>query len=307
MWNYEFVLKETNDALAQAGQEKLYAVYPAEGSAYADAPLGFVARGGGERQARDRRAFFDALQVHMLSAPVQAKIAAEGRRTGLGAATPAAAEPDWNFDPRRTVPSIALPEPVVIARALALYQETLRRPSLTALCLDFSGSMEGQGEAQLKAAMRTLLTPSEAALSLIQWTPSDRIIVIPFDSDPRRMVEGDGSAASQARLLAAVGQERAGGGTDMYACARQAYAAMAPYAAKGYLPALVMMTDGRSEGGSGFERDWAAQGRGVPVFGVTFGRAEKGQLDRMAEATSGRVFEGGADLTQAFRSARGYN
>ena len=305
MWNYEFVLKETNDALRAAGKEKLYAVYPAEGSAYADAPLGFVDRGGDK--AKDRRAFFDALQAYMLSAPVQAKVAAEGRRTGLGAATPAAPEPDWNFDPRRTVPSIALPEPEVIARALALYQETLRRPSLTALCLDFSGSMEGKGEDQLHAAMRTLLTPSEAAQSLIQWTPADRIIVIPFDSEPRRTLEGDGSASSQARLLAAVDQESAGGGTDMYACARQAYAALAPYAAKGYLPALVMMTDGRSEGGRAFDRDWAAQGQGVPVFGVTFGSAQKDQLDHMAEATSGRVFDGGSDLTQAFRSARGYN
>ncbi len=307
MWNYEFVLKETNDALAKAGREKLYAVYPAEGSAYADAPLGFVERRDPGSGTRDRRAFFAALQAYMLSSPVQAKVAAEGRRTGLGAATPAAPEPDWNFDPRRTVASIALPEPPVIARALSLYQETLRRPSLTALCLDFSGSMEGKGEGQLKAAMRTLLTPAEAARSLIQWTPADRIIVIPFDSEPRDVAEGDGSAASQAQLLQAVDGQSAGGGTDMYACARKAYAAMEPYAAKGYLPALVMMTDGRSEGSRGFEADWRAQGRAVPVFGVTFGSAEKGQLDRMAEATSGRVFEGGSDLTQAFRSARGYN
>lgn len=309
MWNYEFVLKETNDALSRAGREKLYAVYPAEGSAYADAPLGFVARGGGGGGGgdKDRRAFFDALQAYMLSGPVQAKVAAEGRRTGLGAATPARPEPDWNFDPRRTVPSIALPEPAVIARALSLYQQTLRRPSLTALCLDYSGSMGGGGQDQLKAAMHTLLTPSQAAQSLIQWTPADRIIVIPFDSAPRRLLQGDGSAASQAQLLAQVDQESAGGGTDMYACAREAYAAMAPYAGKGYLPALVIMTDGQSEGGDSFARDWTAQGAGTPIFGVTFGEAEKDQLDAMAETTSGRVFDGGADLTQAFRSARGYN
>ena len=31
MWNYESVLKETNDALAQKGGEKLWAVYPSDG------------------------------------------------------------------------------------------------------------------------------------------------------------------------------------------------------------------------------------------------------------------------------------
>ena len=142
MWNYEAVLKETNDALRTQHAELLYAVYPAEGSTYADAPLGYLDRG----QPKETKAFFDALQAYLLSGPVQASIAADGRRTAPGMAPPGKPEPDWNFDPSRVVPSVALPEPQVIGRALTLYQEVLRRPSLTALCLDFSGSMQGTGE-----------------------------------------------------------------------------------------------------------------------------------------------------------------
>jgi Ca-activated chloride channel family protein len=304
MWNYEFMLDETNQSLAKGGLEPLYAVYPAEGSAYADAPLGYVEHGQPQR-AHD---FFRALQAYLLSPEAQARIAAEGRRTAPGMAAPAKPDPSWNFDPSRIVPSLALPEPAVISRALSLYQEVLRRPSLTAICLDFSGSMSGDGETQLKAAMRNLLTPAEAARNLIQWTPHDHIIVIPFDATPRTTTEGDGSPASQAQLLAAVDREEAGGGTDMYACAEKAFAAMAPYLTSGqYLPAVVIMTDGRSDERDNFLQTWRSEGRGVPIFGVTFGDADPKQLQALADQTSARVFDGRQNLTEAFRSVRGYN
>ena len=45
----------------------------------------------------------------------------------------------------------------------------------------------------------------------------------------------------------------------------------------------------------------------MPVFGITFGDADKSQLDSLAKATSARVFDGGGDLAGAFRAARGYN
>jgi Ca-activated chloride channel family protein len=304
MWNYEAVLKETNDDLRSRHGELLYAVYPADGTTYADAPLGYVEHG----QADSTRKFFAALQAHLLSPEIQAQIAAFGRRTALGMAKPAPPERDWNFDPSRVVPSIALPEPKVIARALVLYQEVLRKPSLTAICLDFSGSMQGEGETQLKTAMRSLFDPAQAAHSLIQWTPLDRIFIIPFDANVRNVQSGDGTAPSQAKLLAAVESESAGGGTDMYACAERALERMQPFLNSGqYLPALVIMTDGRSEKHAGFDDEWQQEHHAVPIFGVTFGEADPTQLDELAQMTHARVFDGRTDLTEAFRSVRGYN
>ena len=304
MWNYEFVVKEANDKLRAKNAELLYAIYPAEGTSYANAPLGYVEHG----QDAKTRAFFDALQAHLLSAEVQAKIAADGRRTAPGMAKPANAEADWNFDPARMVPSIALPEAKDIARALTLYQEVLRRPSLTAICLDFSGSMQGAGEDQVQRAMKTLLDPAETVKSLIQWTPVDRILILPFDSKVRSVISGDGTALSQARLLEAVQSEKADDGTDMYACAERAMVEMQPYLKSAeYLPAIVIMTDGRSEKRGDFLSVWTRDGHRVPIFGVTFGDADKSQLDEMSKRTSARVFDGKANLAQAFRSVRGYN
>jgi Ca-activated chloride channel family protein len=304
MWNYEFMLKQANDQLRAAGREPLYAVYPAEGSAYADAPLGYVEHG----QPKETRAFFNGLQAYLVSAEAQARVAADGRRTAPGAAAPARPEPDWNFDPGRVAPSVSLPEPDVILKALALYQEVLRRPSLTAICLDFSGSMQGEGEGQIRAAMHLLLTPRDAGRAMIQWSSADHIIIIPFDAQPRDVVEGDGSAASQAKLLSGVEAQTAGGGTDMYACARLAFQRMAPYLDRGgYLPTVIIMTDGRSDESPGFEGAWRADAHGVPIFSVTFGNADRSQLDHLADLTRARVFDGGKNLSDAFRSARGYN
>jgi Ca-activated chloride channel family protein len=304
MWNYEAVLKETNDALRARHAELLYAVYPADGATYADAPLGYVDHG----QNKEAKDFFDSLQAYLLTPDVQAKIAAAGRRTALGMARPAPPEPDWNFDPSRVVPSIALPEPQVIARALTLYQEVLRRPSLTAICLDFSGSMDGEGVTQLKRAMHTLFSPPEASRSLIQWTPADHIIIMPFDSHVREVDQGDGTAASQSKLFADVDAQGANDGTDMYACVERAFVEMKPYLATGqYLPAIVIMTDGRSDPHQGFIDDWRREGHDLPIFGVTFGDAEASQLDDLATLTRARVFDGRSDLTEAFRSVRGYN
>jgi Ca-activated chloride channel family protein len=304
MWNYEAVLKETNEKLVANGKEPFYFVYPTDGVAVADSPLGFVDHGRGA----DVQAFFDKLQVYLQSPAVQKRIVDTGRRIPFGSAA-AAPVADWNFDPAKIVTAIRLPEPDVIRQALTLYQVALRKPSLLVACLDFSGSMNGKGEEQLQDAMNFLLTPSEAEKVLSQWTPQDRIVLIPFDSSPRGVYSDKGTADGQATLLSSVTTERAGGGTDMYACGRAAMAEIAKTPAlSSYLTAVVIMTDGRSDGDrEAFMRSWRAEKPGVPVFGITFGDADVSQLDVLARETSARVFDGRSDLAGAFRAVRGYN
>jgi Ca-activated chloride channel family protein len=303
MWNYEAVIKETNDALAAKGEEKLWAVYPSDGVFVADSPLGFVDRGRGAAVEEA----FTGLQAYLESPDTQAKIASLGRRVALSG-TAAKPEPDWNFDPTQLVTSVRTPAPEVISRALTLYQDTLRRPSMTAFCLDFSGSMQGDGETQLKGAMRFLFTPAEAGRALIQWSPRDKIKVIAFTDHVVAEQSGDGTPGSQAGLLEFVDRLHADGGTDMYAClsAAMRWIASQPDRAS-YLPAIMVMTDGKSEGNAAaFEGQWR-QDSSVPVFGATFGDADQSQLDRLAMLSRARVFDGRKDLQSAFRAARGYN
>ena len=304
MWNYEGVIKEANDALAQKGKEKLWAVYPSDGVFVADSPLGFVDRGRGP----DVEQRFTELQTFLEAPEQQKKIAALGRRVALSDAA-AKPEPDWNFNPAQMVSSVRTPAPEVIRAALALYQESLRRPSLTAFCLDYSGSMGGQGENQLRQAMTFLLSPLEASQALIQWTPKDKIHILTFSNTVMDARDGNGTVQSQADLLDFVERQHANGGTDMYSCLIDAvrWIEAQPDRAN-YLPAILVMTDGRSEGNpGGFEQVWQNEADGVPVFGVTFGDADASQLDNVAKLTRARVFDGRKDLQGAFRAARGYN
>jgi Ca-activated chloride channel homolog len=306
MWNYEATIKETNDQLTAAGQEPLYAIYPTDGVAIADSPLGFVERGRGPAT----ETFFLGLQAHLLEPTTQQQIAMTGRRMGLGGRSPLPADSRTNLDPNRPLVIVQTPEPVVIRRALDLYQEGLRRPSLTAICLDLSGSMQGVGERQLLDAMTALLTPATTREYLIQWSPSDQIFVLPFDSKVRWVGTGTGSEADQAAMLAPILGLRANGGTDFYTCAELALQQMKPALEKGgHLPAIVIMTDGKSQGSvSNFAAAWRADPRRVPVFGILFGaEADRKQVNDLAALTGGRVFDGTSNLAEAFRTVRGYN
>lgn len=305
MWNYEAVIKEANDELAKTGGEKLWAVYPSDGVFVADSPLGFIDRGRGA----EVEVLFNKLQDYLHSPDVQAKIAATGRRIALaGGTTAPKPEPDWNFDPSRLVTSIRSPAPDVISHALTLYQESLRRPSITAFCLDYSGSMSGAGENQLKDAMHFVLSPEEASQALIQWTPKDKIKIIIFTDAIEDMTDGTGAKDSQSSLLQFVNDHRAGGGTDMYKCLEQAESWINGQPDRdAYLPAILVMTDGKSDGDAGgFQRLWSGN-PAIPIFSITFGDADETQLDALAKLSRARVFDGKKDLRAAFRAARGYN
>lgn len=306
IWNYEAVIKETNDKLIADGREPLYAIYPADGVAVADSPLGFVDRGRG----KEVESFFTDLQNFLLGADAQGRIAKTGRRVEIGRAKPLGPDPATNLDPSRPVTVIRPPEPAVILKALQIYQEALRRPSLTALCLDVSGSMQGAGVTQLLDAMRFLLTAERTREVLVQWTKSDEILILPFSDHILWTARASGEESEQTALLARALELRATGGTDFYTCAAQALAAMKTQLADGkHLPAIVIMTDGKSQGAmSTFEAAWRADGHRVPVFGVTFGSdVDRSQLDNLAKLTGGRVFDGSKSLTDAFRAVRGYN
>ncbi|MGV6876689.1 vWA domain-containing protein [Pseudochelatococcus sp. B33] len=306
MWNYEVTIRDVNNQLRDEGRELLYAIYPREGVAVADSPLGFVDRTG----QQETEEFFLKLQAHLTSPDIQKRIAETGRRLPFGSASNATpqAEPDWNFNPERLISTIRMPEPDVIRQALDLYQSALRRPSVTVMCLDYSGSMSGEGERQLREAMTFLLTPEEMKRQLVQWSPQDRIVIIPFDSRPRREFQATGVEEEQAPMLTAVETLYASGGTDIYACAVRALQRVDELNKnEEYLPAIVIMSDGKSQGDiAAFRQAWESSTK-PPVFGITFADADERQLGELADETGGRVFDGRRDLIDAFRSMRGYN
>ena len=100
--------------------------------------------------ARRSRAFLPTCRLSCSRAKPRRGSPRPARRVELGRADPDRRPmPSHQFDPSRALTVVRPPEPAVIQKALSLYQEALRRPSLTALCIDVSGSMKGHGEAPI--------------------------------------------------------------------------------------------------------------------------------------------------------------
>lgn len=316
MFNYEALVIEANQALQAAGQEPLYVIYPADGLAVADSPLGYVSKGHTEKEA----AFLE-LQKHLESAQTQELLIKLGRRAGLIGllaenSDPTIWNPEWGIDLKRQIAPIPTPGSEVIAEALRLYQTELRKPSLTVWVLDVSGSMQGEPLRQLQSAMGLLLNPDAAAVNLLQPSSRDVSIVIPFNHKTQRATKVEGNTPSDlADALARVNSLTADGGTDLYGALNTALQELKPYADDGtlftYLPAIVALTDGASSTDnrepflaalrrSGFGAD-------VPIHSIAFGKADKGQLEELSNATIGRVFTAKDDLGGTLRKAKGYN
>ena len=102
--------------------------------------------------------------------------------------------------------------------------------------------------------------------------------------------------------------EEAVGGTDIYAAAEEALDQLENYDLSQYTPAIILMTDGVSDGDfSEFQRYYEESGLDVPIFSIMFGSADPTQLEDLAELSNARVFDGREDLVGAFRSVKGYN
>ncbi|HEO65489.1 MAG TPA: VWA domain-containing protein [Spirochaetes bacterium] len=309
MVNYEALIIEANQELIREGREPLYLVYPVDGLVLADSPLGYINKGDPEKEK-----VFKKLQSYLLSKDVQDKILGYGRRTGfggqLGQVDKAIFNPAWGIDTNKILSPIKLPAADVIYESLNLYQTDFRKPSYTIFCLDYSGRMKGEGIEKLKEGMTLLLDQEIAKRYLIHTGSDDKIVVIPFSSKIiSEWKTANTSEKDLKQLLQKILDLEPGGGTDIYSPVIQAISNLAKENIDQYVPAIILLTDGRS-GINKFQELktlWDTKGQDIPVFSILFGHASKDQLQEITDLTRGRIFDGRNDLVKAFRKAKGYN
>jgi Ca-activated chloride channel family protein len=307
MVNYETLIISANKRLREEGREPLYVIYPKEGVAMADSPLGYIDRGNPEKEE-----LFNQLQEYLLSRPIQMEIQKTGKRTAF---IPISSESRNVFntadgiDVDKILSIVKMPDAAALEKALELYQERLRKPSLTFYCLDFSGSMKGEGEAQLKKALQNLLDQGMAKKNFLSAGRRDEQVFVLFSNgikdifsvsgnDPEELMDTYGKIYSAA----------AGGGTNIYTPIIACLEMIQSVDISDYITSIILMTDGLSEDHSRrFNKVYGNSGLDVPVFSITFGDANPAQLDELAALTKAKVFDGKKDLTTAFRNARGYN
>ena len=307
MVNYECLIIDANQQLEEEGKEPLYVVYPYDGLSIADSPLGYVDHGDEEKEEA-----FLAVQEYLISDKTQAEIEATGRRINAGGVSKENQDvfnSDWGIDTERILSPIQMPEAAVLTEALNVYQTSFKKPSLNIYCLDFSGSMSGTGEEQLKEAMAQILLQENARKNFLQANAGEVNEVVFFDDTILDVqAAADDSDEALAELNQKVADFQIAGGTDIYRAAAEALEIASGYDLTNYTPAIILMTDGRSNYNySNFEEVWNRYEEDIPIFSITFGDADPGQLEELAKISGGRVFDGTKDLTAAFRSVKGYN
>lgn len=307
MVNYESLIITTNEELVARGDEPLYIVYPYDGLSISDSPLGYIDRG----DAKKEEAFL-AFQAYLASPEAQDAMQKLGRRTGYTGVLPEnqnVFKSEWGADTDRVLSPIKVPAADTLTQALNLYQTNFRKPSLSMYLLDFSGSMSGQGERQVKEAMDLLLDQEKAAEVLLQAGVHEVNQILFFDHEILGTETAEeGSAEALRRLNDAVQRQQIGGGTDMYHAIVTALQNLSEYDLTQYTPAIILLTDGESvDNYRYFKNSYDAFGQDVPVFSIMFGNANETQLKQLAEYTNARVFDGRTNLIDAFRSVKGYN
>jgi Ca-activated chloride channel family protein len=302
--NYEAVLLRLNDRPELT--DKLLVIYPADGVISADYPL--LLMNDAKRPLYER--VVGAVRARdFQSGPVaEAYLRPSNPDAPLAKALSAQPVAELSFPN-----NLALIDAVLVA-----YQGELRRPATSIYLLDTSGSMEGERLAGVRRALEYLTgTQGSGTLArLARFQSRERVILVRFSDEIPPPVEIDfGAEGDHARERSAIHEFDAGlrahGGTAIFSALARAFAIADEERARDpdRLVTIVLLTDGENRDGIGFSTlARRMQGRSAPrTFPILFGDARSDELERVAEMTGGRVFDGRSGaLTNVFREIRGY-
>ncbi len=285
----------------------IYAVYTQDGVSISDSVFAYL----GKTNTLKEEAFLK-LQAYLLSSEGQNEFMKKGRRVWYGGIKEDVDKnifnPDWGIDTTKYITPIKFPSTQVIKKALGVYQSELRKPTHIVFALDYSGSMTGEGIEELRDAMDFILTEEKAAENYLQFSEKDKISFITFSSQVDKPITIKNGLETE-EILEVINSKIPRGGTNIYDTVSESIELLDKENTQEYNVSVVLMTDG--EGNDGSYNDMIdvikKTKNKIPVYSIMFGNADSEQLSKIAQLTSGKVFDGRTNLLEAFKTVRGYN
>jgi Ca-activated chloride channel family protein len=270
---------------------RLVALYPAEGTLWADHPLALLE--SPDLTANQRRTF-QAFREYLAQPEVQARILQLGYRPAdlsiplSGPDSPLTAERGVN--PAEPQTTLQLPSAEVVASVQNVWALTKRKANIM-LVVDTSGSMEGEKLESAQAALRVFLS------QII--SDQERVGLVEFNSGIANIVELDTLENNRETLAAEVEGLVAGGNTALLDAIASGYARLWRLDDQERINAVVVMTDGR-ENASQISTEELVRGiqeanqeNRIVIFAVAYGDdADYETLEEVARASGGQVREG---------------
>ena len=301
----EASLININKNLKKKNKEELYLIYPTDGVAINDSTLGFI------KNDPDKEEKFLTIQNYLLSDEGQNMLKDVGRRTWYGGVNTNVNKkvfnPDWGIDTTKYLNVTKFPSKKIITEAINLYIEKLRKPTHVVFCLDYSGSMNGSGIAELTEAMKYILDYNLSSADRLQFSKADKITVIPFNYEVSTIWKADSGLQTES-LIREISDRTVGGGTALYDAIKVGLKVLKDES-DNYTKTIIAMTDGEVNIGSFRELStyYKKLKEKIPVYSITFGDAREDELSEIAELTNAKVFDGKTNLLKAFKEVRGYN
>ena len=303
-FTYESSIININKQLEKEGKEVLYAVYPVDGVAISDSPFVYI-----DNKNDYKKETFNKIQEYLLSSEGQDILLRNGRRTWYGGINANAPKdvfnPKWGINTTEYITPVKYPSMTVIKKALALYQGEFRKPVHVVFCLDYSGSMYGDGIKELKDAMKYILTSDDISVA---FNDKDIVDVVPFGTS----VMGYWSTTQGLTLdqiLENIEKEELSAATALYPAAIKALQVLSDEDSNKYVSSVILMTDGYANVGTFDElkSTYNKINKEIPIYSITFGGASETELNQISNLTNGKVFDGRTNLLLAFKKVRGYN
>lgn len=301
----ESSLININQNLKEQNKEQLYLIYPKDGVAINDSTFAFIAN------SEDKEELFLEIQSYLLSNEGQKMLEKNGQRTWYGGVSKDSDKtifnPDWGIDTNQYLNVTKFPSKKVITSAINLYIEQLRKPTHVVFCLDYSGSMSGEGQRELTNAMEYILDYEQASSDKLQFSEKDKITVITFSTEVED-VWTTNSGYQTDELITNIREKNIGGSTALYDAINKGLDIL-DSESDDYTKTIIAMTDGYINVGSFNDvyKKYHKIKSDVPIYGITFGNARIGQLNQIAQLANSKVFDGKTDLLKAFKEVRGYN
>ncbi len=303
----ESSLININKKLKAKNKDELYLIYPVDGVPINDSTLAFI----DHYEQPKKKENYLKLQKYLRSKEGQDKLKSLGRRTWYGGISKKTDnkifKKEWGIHTDRYLTGTKFPSKKVINKAIDLYIEELRKPSHTVFCLDYSGSMYGEGNEQLVDAMNYILDSTKASTAKLQFSRVDKITVLPFDDEVWTPITTN-NGKETGEMINQISSLSPGGSTALYDCAISGLDVLKDET-DDYTKTIIAMTDGRINVGSfdDLKSTYNKYNLKIPIYGITFGDAEEKQLSSIATLTNAKVFNGKSGLLAAFKEVRGYS
>jgi Ca-activated chloride channel family protein len=291
----------------QAGQgERSVAIYPAEGTLWADHPLALLELGGPDETAvtDNQRRTFQAFADFLTSAESQREFLAAGYRPAdLSIALDEAGSPFANTDAvdwRQPQTTLQIPGPAVVEVVRDVWLYT-KRPTNVFLVVDTSGSMQGTKLGRTKEALAAFVEQVRGN--------RDQVGLVEFGTGIKTFATLRSTGERERQdLITLVGDLEASGDTALIDAVVEAFVNLQAAADQEAINAIVVMTDGQenhSRNDMGDLRRFFEREQKVPVvvFTIAFGDdADEHLLKEMADIGSGQFRRAGeTDIEELYK------